>query len=107
MNLTTNALCPMCSAEMQFSWETVDIPHFGESMVIAGVCECGYRHSDTILLTQKELRKTLAKRLWLASKSNIVFLTETTRMKAEGLTVLVRTSPGTVNVNMRTITAVR
>ena len=54
MNLTTNALCPMCSAEMQFSWETVDIPHFGESMVIAGVCECGYRHSDTILLTQKE-----------------------------------------------------
>jgi len=39
---------------MQFSWETVDIPHFGEAMVIAGVCDCGYRHNDTILLTQKE-----------------------------------------------------
>ena len=23
-------------------------------MVIAGVCDCGFRHSDTILLTQKE-----------------------------------------------------
>jgi zinc finger protein len=39
---------------MQFCWETKDIPHFGEAMVIAGVCECGFRHSDTILLTQKK-----------------------------------------------------
>jgi zinc finger protein len=39
---------------MQFCWETVEIPHFGEAMVIAGVCDCGFRHSDTILLTQKE-----------------------------------------------------
>lgn len=54
MNLTTNANCPVCSAEMQFSWETTDIPHFGEAMMIAGICECGYRHSDTILLTEKE-----------------------------------------------------
>lgn len=54
MNLTTTTPCPVCSAEMQFCWESTDIPHFGEAMVIAGVCECGYRHSDTILLTQKE-----------------------------------------------------
>ena len=54
MNLTTNAPCPVCSVQMQFCWETVDIPHFGEVMVIAGVCDCGFRHSDTILLTQKE-----------------------------------------------------
>jgi zinc finger protein len=39
---------------MQFCWESADIPHFGEAMVIAGVCDCGYRHSDTILLSQKE-----------------------------------------------------
>jgi zinc finger protein len=39
---------------MQFCWESTDIPHFGEAMVIAGVCDCGYRHSDTILLSQKE-----------------------------------------------------
>ncbi|HNX09136.1 MAG TPA: ZPR1 zinc finger domain-containing protein [Methanothrix sp.] len=54
MNLTTNTSCPVCKADMQFCWETTNIPHFGEAMVIAGVCECGYRHSDTILLTQKE-----------------------------------------------------
>lgn len=54
MNLTTSTNCPVCSAQMQFCWETTDIPHFGEAMVIAGVCDCGYRHSDTILLTQKE-----------------------------------------------------
>lgn len=61
MNLTTNTPCPVCSAQMQFCWETTDIPHFGEAMVIAGVCDCGFRHSDTILLTQKEpVRFTLS-----------------------------------------------
>jgi zinc finger protein len=39
---------------MQFDWETQDIPYFGEAMLIAGVCSCGFRHSDTILLSQKE-----------------------------------------------------
>jgi len=54
LNLTTTACCPVCSADMQFSWESADIPHFGEVMVIAGICQCGYRHSDTILLSQKD-----------------------------------------------------
>jgi zinc finger protein len=54
LNLTTSANCPVCGAVIAFSWETADIPHFGEAMIIAGVCDCGYRHSDTILLTQKE-----------------------------------------------------
>jgi zinc finger protein len=50
----------MCSSEMDFNWETKEIPHFGEAMIIAGVCCCGYRHSDTILLSQKEpMRHTL------------------------------------------------
>lgn len=39
---------------MEFNWETQDIPYFGEAMIIAGVCSCGFRHSDTILLGQKE-----------------------------------------------------
>lgn len=61
MNLTTVAACPVCSLEMDFAWETKEIPHFGEAMIIAGVCRCGYRHSDTILLGQKEpMRHTLA-----------------------------------------------
>ena len=45
---------------MDFNWETKEIPHFGEAMIIAGVCCCGYRHSDTLLLSQKEpMRHTL------------------------------------------------
>jgi len=39
---------------MEFNWETTDVPYFGEAMIIAGVCECGFRHSDTLLLSQKE-----------------------------------------------------
>lgn len=54
MNLTTEANCPVCSRMMQFNWETREIAYFGEAMMIAGVCECGFRHSDTILLGQKE-----------------------------------------------------
>jgi zinc finger protein len=54
LNLTTKNACPVCSMEMDFNWETKEIPHFGETMIIAGVCCCGYRHSDTILLSQKE-----------------------------------------------------
>lgn len=54
MNLTTKNACPVCSSEMDFNWETKEVPHFGEAMIIAGVCCCGYRHSDTILLSQKE-----------------------------------------------------
>lgn len=54
MKLTTSSSCPVCCAQMQFDWETQDIPYFGEAMLIAGVCSCGFRHSDTILLSQKE-----------------------------------------------------
>lgn len=54
MNLKTRADCPMCGSEMEFNWETADIPHFGDAMLVAGVCECGFRHSDTMLLSQKE-----------------------------------------------------
>lgn len=61
MRLTSKNICPMCSSEMDFNWETLEIPHFGEAMIIAGICCCGYRHSDTILLSQKEpARYTLA-----------------------------------------------
>jgi zinc finger protein len=51
----TTSSCPICNAEITFDWETKEIPHFGEAMIIAGVCEsCGFRLSDTILLSQGE-----------------------------------------------------
>jgi zinc finger protein len=54
LKLTTTASCPVCSSTMEFSWETRDIPSFGEAMLISGLCSCGFRHSDTLLLSQKE-----------------------------------------------------
>ena len=55
MKAITTSSCPICNAEIIFDWETKDIPHFGEAMIIAGVCEsCGFRVSDTILLSQGE-----------------------------------------------------
>jgi zinc finger protein len=51
----TTSSCPICNAEITFDWETKDIPHFGEALIIAGVCECcGFKLSDTILLSQGE-----------------------------------------------------
>jgi zinc finger protein len=51
----TTSNCPICNAEITFDWETKDIPHFGEAMIIAGVCGCcGFKTSDTILLSQGE-----------------------------------------------------
>jgi zinc finger protein len=54
LKLTTTASCPVCSTTMEFSWETVEVPFFGEVMLISGLCSCGFRHSDTLLLSQKE-----------------------------------------------------
>lgn len=55
MKAITTSNCPICNAEITFDWETKDIPHFGEAMIIAGVCGCcGFKISDTILLSQGE-----------------------------------------------------
>ncbi len=55
MKAKTTSSCPICKAEITFDWETKDIPHFGEALIIAGVCEnCGFKLSDTILLNQGE-----------------------------------------------------
>ncbi len=54
MKITTTANCPVCCSAMEFDWETKEVPYFGETMLIAGVCSCGFRHCDTILLSQKE-----------------------------------------------------
>jgi zinc finger protein len=55
LKAVTTSNCPVCNAEITFDWETKEIPHFGEAMVIAGVCEsCGFRLSDVILLSQGE-----------------------------------------------------
>ncbi|MHC1631923.1 MAG: ZPR1 zinc finger domain-containing protein [Methanotrichaceae archaeon] len=55
MKVITTANCPLCGAVVKFEWVTKNIPHFGEAMIITGVCECcSFKHTDTILLDQGE-----------------------------------------------------
>jgi zinc finger protein len=49
--------CPVCKTKgsMEFKTEIEEIPYFGEVMESTVKChECGYKHSDTICLEQKE-----------------------------------------------------
>jgi len=53
MNVVTKSNCPLCNSVVEFKWVTEEIPHFGEAMVVAGVCDCcGFKLTDTILLDQ-------------------------------------------------------
>jgi zinc finger protein len=60
-NVTTD--CPVCRGKntLEMTSKTENIPYFGEIMESTILCkECGYRHSDTICLEEKEpVRYTL------------------------------------------------
>ncbi len=54
-NVKTN--CPVCMGKntLEMTSKTEKIPYFGEIMESTILCsECGYKHSDTICLEQKE-----------------------------------------------------
>jgi zinc finger protein len=54
-NIVTD--CPVCKGKetLEMTSKTEKIPYFGEIMESTLLCsECGYRHSDTICLEQKE-----------------------------------------------------
>lgn len=36
------------------NWVPHNIPFFGDVMHITSICECGFRYSDTLILTQRE-----------------------------------------------------
>jgi zinc finger protein ZPR1 len=49
--------CPVCQSKgtLEFASKTENIPYFGEIMESTVKCsQCGYKHSDTICLEQKE-----------------------------------------------------
>ncbi len=48
--------CPVCGKEtLENNIEEKDIPYFGRSMILTSSCSsCGYRHTDVILLEQKD-----------------------------------------------------
>lgn len=49
----TRSICPLCSRELVTNWVEDNIPFFGEVMHITSLCECGFRHSDTLIMAQR------------------------------------------------------
>ncbi|UTB33328.1 MAG: ZPR1 zinc finger domain-containing protein [Methanobacterium sp. ERen5] len=52
-----NTDCPVCKGRntLEMTSKTEEIPYFGEILESTIICsECGYRHTDTICLEQKE-----------------------------------------------------
>jgi len=47
--------CPSCSNEIEYRYQTEDIPYFSEILIISANCpRCGYRYVDTQLLKAGE-----------------------------------------------------
>ena len=47
--------CPVCNEEIQYIYQTEDIPYFSEMLIISALCpSCGYRFVDTQLLKNAE-----------------------------------------------------
>ncbi|HNQ25640.1 MAG TPA: ZPR1 zinc finger domain-containing protein [Methanoregulaceae archaeon] len=47
--------CPVCQTEIQYLYQTDEIPYFSEILIISALCpSCGYRLADTQLLSNAE-----------------------------------------------------
>lgn len=46
--------CPVCQSEIEYKYQTEDIPFFSEILITSALCECGYRFTDTIILGEGE-----------------------------------------------------
>lgn len=44
----------MCGEELVFRWHPDEIPYFGEIMHISATCKCGFKHADTLILSERE-----------------------------------------------------
>lgn len=50
----TRTQCPLCHKEIIMNWERDEIPYFGDIMYITACCDCSFRFTDTMILSQKE-----------------------------------------------------
>ncbi len=46
--------CPDCGKEMNYIYDTENIPYFSEILLISGVCSCGFKVVDTSVLQDHE-----------------------------------------------------
>lgn len=49
MRYTLKAPCPLCKKEIEYTYQTEDIPYFPEILITSGLCDCGFRHTDTMI----------------------------------------------------------
>lgn len=53
--------CPVCNSEIEYLYQTENIPFFSDILLMTASCECGYRLVDTIILGAGDpVRYTLA-----------------------------------------------
>jgi len=50
----TQTKCPLCFSSILITWQSDDIPFFGEVMYTCTQCKCGFRYADTFILSQRE-----------------------------------------------------
>lgn len=46
--------CPSCGKDMTFIYDTENIPYFSDILLISGVCSCGFKIVDTMILNERE-----------------------------------------------------
>jgi zinc finger protein len=46
--------CPYCEREIQYLYQTENIPYFSDILIVSARCECGYRHADVMVLAGGE-----------------------------------------------------
>ena len=54
MQKVVQGRCPYCEREIQYLYQTENIPFFSDILIVSGRCECGYRHADTMILGEAE-----------------------------------------------------
>ena len=73
--------CPVCGRDIKILSSVYEVPYFGEVLLTSISCECGYKHSDSIITEIKEPRRYKIK-----IDSNNLF------------TKVIRSSSGTIRV---------
>jgi zinc finger protein len=49
--------CPVCGREIKILSSVYEVPYFGKVLLTSISCECGYKHSDSIITEIKEPRR--------------------------------------------------
>jgi zinc finger protein len=54
LRYTLRAPCPLCKKEIEYTYQTEDIPYFPEILISSALCDCGFRHTDTMITEEGE-----------------------------------------------------